>query len=420
MTIRPFDLARLVRVSAAERDVVRRATARMGSLDQRRELQLAPFGSVSLKYVEVTAPVQPEPSDAVWELSRAGQGTSHAYLILDGLCALRIVATTLGLPGPRVFRPLGAAERGIVTAAIAALLRTAKCDAMVTLGTRQWRAVGLARLVVAVDLGASHERVRLDLPAEWIPSASHAAFVVESTRRGLGIPLTLEIGRTILTVRDWSRVQSGDAVVFDGHGALDSTHDWQARMVCGGFGSDAVIAPDGCVKITSWFQPENDDGAEREDTGVLSKRGRQIMAIDDPQTVSSTMLAAAPIEVVAEVGRLVLRADEVTALKPGSILSLGPLRPTTVGLRVGNRCWAQGELVDVDGELGVRLTTLATARETWTQGRVESRLGETRIEGQADPQATTRAAVRVDVRGETPTAAQAETDKTLPGADTVR
>ena len=70
------------------------------------------------------------------------------------------------------------------------------------------------------------------------------------------------------------------------------------------------------------------------------------------------VLAAAPIEVVAEVGRIVLRGDEVLGLGEGSVLSLG--RPgTTVDLMIGGRIWARGELVNVDGELGVRITELA-------------------------------------------------------------
>jgi flagellar motor switch/type III secretory pathway protein FliN len=83
------------------------------------------------------------------------------------------------------------------------------------------------------------------------------------------------------------------------------------------------------------------------------------MSGTETATVALTMLAAAPIEVVAEIGRIVMRADEVAALRAGSILELGPLNPQTVELRVGGRGWARGELVDVDGKLGVRLTAIS-------------------------------------------------------------
>ena len=82
------------------------------------------------------------------------------------------------------------------------------------------------------------------------------------------------------------------------------------------------------------------------------------MSSDNRDADSVTVLAGAPIEVVAQIGHIVLRADEVMALQPGSVLTVGSLRPTTVELLVGDRVWARGELVDVEGQLGVRLTAL--------------------------------------------------------------
>ena len=71
---------------------------------------------------------------------------------------------------------------------------------------------------------------------------------------------------------------------------------------------------------------------------------------------AAAVLAAAHIEVIAELGRLVLRGEEVAGLGPGSVLVLGRAGASPVALRVGDEIWAEGELVDVDGELGVRVT----------------------------------------------------------------
>ena len=81
--------------------------------------------------------------------------------------------------------------------------------------------------------------------------------------------------------------------------------------------------------------------------------GTAALAVD---TVA--VLAAAPVEVVAEVGRLVLRGDELAGLGPGTVLTVGRMGASPVALRVGGEVWAEGELVDVEGELGVRVTTL--------------------------------------------------------------
>ena len=56
-------------------------------------------------------------------------------------------------------------------------------------------------------------------------------------------------------------------------------------------------------------------------------------------------------------GRLRLRGAEVAGLGPGAVLTLGRVGASPVALRVGGEIWAVGELVDVDGELGVRVTS---------------------------------------------------------------
>jgi flagellar motor switch/type III secretory pathway protein FliN len=81
----------------------------------------------------------------------------------------------------------------------------------------------------------------------------------------------------------------------------------------------------------------------------------------DEDEAKVALLGAAPIEVVAELGRMILRGDEVLALEKGSVLTLGrrgDSQADAVDLVVGGRPWARGELVNVDGELGVRITEL--------------------------------------------------------------
>ena len=70
------------------------------------------------------------------------------------------------------------------------------------------------------------------------------------------------------------------------------------------------------------------------------------------------VLASAPVEVVAEIGRFTLRGDELAGLMKGGVLSLGPRRTEAIELRVGGQLWAVGELVSVGDELGVRILRL--------------------------------------------------------------
>jgi len=65
-------------------------------------------------------------------------------------------------------------------------------------------------------------------------------------------------------------------------------------------------------------------------------------------------LAAAPVEVSAEIGRITLRGDELLGLVPGVVLTVPGARGR-VALRVAGEVVAEGELVDVEGDLGVRV-----------------------------------------------------------------
>jgi flagellar motor switch protein FliM len=78
----------------------------------------------------------------------------------------------------------------------------------------------------------------------------------------------------------------------------------------------------------------------------------------DRTTDATEVLASAPVEVVAELGRITLRGDELLGLTAGAVLALGRGRQN-VSLCVAGQVWADGEIVDVDGQLGVRVTRVA-------------------------------------------------------------
>jgi type III secretion protein Q len=76
-----------------------------------------------------------------------------------------------------------------------------------------------------------------------------------------------------------------------------------------------------------------------------------------PSTVPS--LADVEVEVAIELARLELPIAEVAALAPGVVVTTGRLVGERVAVRAGERVLAWGELVDVEGEVGVRITELA-------------------------------------------------------------
>jgi flagellar motor switch/type III secretory pathway protein FliN len=72
----------------------------------------------------------------------------------------------------------------------------------------------------------------------------------------------------------------------------------------------------------------------------------------------TALLATVTVEVEVVIARGSFAVGEVAAWRPGEVIAL----PTRVGepveLRAGGRVVARGELCDVEGEVGVRVTEL--------------------------------------------------------------
>jgi flagellar motor switch protein FliN/FliY len=63
-----------------------------------------------------------------------------------------------------------------------------------------------------------------------------------------------------------------------------------------------------------------------------------------------------PVTLTVELGRVSLPLHRLADLKPGDVLELGRHAHEPVELTSGGRLIARGELVQVDTELGVRVT----------------------------------------------------------------
>lgn len=63
-------------------------------------------------------------------------------------------------------------------------------------------------------------------------------------------------------------------------------------------------------------------------------------------------------DVAVELGRIRLNTAQVVRLRAGQVLHLNRGATDPVDLVIGGKLFAKGELLEVDGELGVRLTQL--------------------------------------------------------------
>ena len=347
--VEAFDLSSLPHVASADFRAAHWALARFGPSNRSLKLTLAPFGDLALTFSPCLAAMAPSAEDAVFQLRR---GRERGWLVLPGLSGLRLVAAVLGIPAPRAQRAMGVAERGVLAAIVAAILRFAPGTRLSASTRGEWSGSGLARLDVSAACALVREQGFLDVPPWWLPAGVGSDDLVAALlARDLRIPLSIELARTTITALEWSSALPGDAVVFESRpwpSFVGSDDRLPVELIVGRYRAGATCTADGSVHLEQPFRAK-------------SPRARSTMSQDTTQNLNNDVLAGAPIEIVAELGRISLRADEVVALDTGSILTFGAISPTRIELRVGDQRWATGELVNVEGQLGVRLISVARA-----------------------------------------------------------
>jgi type III secretion system YscQ/HrcQ family protein len=79
---------------------------------------------------------------------------------------------------------------------------------------------------------------------------------------------------------------------------------------------------------------------------------------DSLKTEGAELLADIPLHIAVELARLRVTAEEVVALRVGEVLDLGKAPGEPVELSVNGKIVARGELVEVEGHLGVRVLSL--------------------------------------------------------------
>ena len=81
-------------------------------------------------------------------------------------------------------------------------------------------------------------------------------------------------------------------------------------------------------------------------------------ALHVQEVVMTERNAQLPVTLEVELARVDVSLAEIARLEPGAALPLALDRRGLVTLRVGERAIARGELVDVDGAVGVRILSL--------------------------------------------------------------
>jgi flagellar motor switch protein FliN/FliY len=359
--VRPFSLEGLPRLPRVAVPWTRSLARARAALPRTISVDLRGLGALEVRPVRIGFFAEDERGGESFTLQVRGQ---PARLRIDSPLALRLVTTLTGARPATTVRTLAAGERGVLAAVVVAVVEAAGLGGAVRVSLSQGPAPGPdvigveLRVVAAGSVGLA----RLELPPTAIPGLSvaapawsrRAAALSRATAQDLAraeVPVALELARTRISGAELSAARPGDAVAFDVAAPTDGL--WPIELRFGDSVIPAVLYPDGRL------QPR---GPLEGPASEVATMNTEPNTAPDPSLPLSDeaarVLAAAPIEIVAEVGRLSLRGEELVGLLEGGVLSLGPRRPAQVSLRVGGRLWALGELVAIDDELGVRITEL--------------------------------------------------------------
>ena len=342
MNVTPFDLASCPAVNAGRAHATRATLRACALLPERWDVELPPLGAVAIAPVGIDCDAW-RTGDVELTL-RFGAGTGS--VALDPLFASRVVDRVLGGRAmlPTVMRALGPAERGVLAAVLAPMWD--RLGATVDVGVAAARTTNVAAIVIRIEADGIVGYVRLTpaVHGEFLDETGDAVWTTRAPR--LPVLAHVELARTGLLYRELAALIAGDAVVFDGVAAeAFAVHaSWPAKLRVGAFAAALAVGAGGELTIVGGFS--RDHGEEIK------------MAAADSKTDATEVLASAPVEVVAEIGRITMRGDELLGLGAGTVLALGRGRQN-VSLCVGGEVWADGEIVDVDGQLGVRVTRVA-------------------------------------------------------------
>jgi len=265
---------------------------------------------------------------------RLRAGTARGYVVAGGDLVRAHAQRVLG--GPEELgapRPLTPAERAVLAVTVAAALD--ELDAAVEVEVTE-----LGAPAVAAELG---EAAVIEVAVERgsVAVVVPVGAVLAPPRRPLG-----ELARP----RAWIDALAISAPVVVAAARLD-------RAALGGLRPRDVVVAD---RVGGRQACEIRVGRGALRGALVTSEGRVTVhgSYSRAPRMDETLGDDATIEIAVAVGDVRMSVRSLLELQPGHVLELGRPLGSAVELRVGPRVIARGELVDVDGDVGVRVLSI--------------------------------------------------------------
>ena len=225
------------------------------------------------------------------------------------------------------------------------------------------RYTGYARIFIPSNLA---QKSFATLPEQGGGNPKEHAYMLQVLRnlRERNVDARLEITHLDLSSDDVVGVERGDIIVLERHqltlGETGVSGEVFVRIGSGQNGGfrGRVFNEGGTARlqVTDIVQQEQPQEGAMADKNVPTAEDNADAEGDTDNLIETEgLLRDIPSPVVVELGRLRLNTSQVVRLRSGQILRLhrGPNDP--VDLVINDKLFARGELVEVEGELGVRL-----------------------------------------------------------------
>lgn len=203
----------------------------------------------------------------------------------------------------------------------------------------------------------------LYLPHAWLKEGKVAPRTAEFLQNAdwignLVYTFAIQLGVSLLSADQVPLLEEGDIILLDrGEIALDSSGPHgKVELRCGQLQRGAIRGSLSC----------SDKGSSTLTIDAVSQEGLKPMSEAKKKTEGSgsgeSMVSAVEIPVTVEFARVAFTLDELSGLKEGQVIELEKGSPELVDLSVDGKVFANGNLVDVEGKLGVRILKIVKGK----------------------------------------------------------
>ena len=204
-----------------------------------------------------------------------------------------------------------------------------------------------ARIESSAGNGAAHVIVPEALALAAAPLRPRVALLRRRQRLDpVRVPVALELARVAVEGSLLGELRTGDVLTFSvPTPTQDAPLPLRLRF---GHGAFSAVAEADRLRVTEPFRLHQ--GAPEMPPEPTSRTA--------DESGADQLLRELPVEIVCEVGRVSMSGRELLELEPGAVIPIPRSLAGPVDLTIGGRLIARGELVDVEGDLGVRLTEI--------------------------------------------------------------